>query len=223
MNHGADDMTTTVLLADDHPLYREGLALALSVLPDVEVVAEAGDGQTAVALAGDLAPDVVMMDLNMPGMSGIEATRRICAARPATAVLVLTMLDGDDTIFAAMRAGARGYLLKGADRAEIGRALTTVAGGDVVFSATIASRVLAWFAAAGSTPPVPFPELTTREREILDLVAQGLTNAAIAATLVVSPKTVRNHVSNVFTKLQVADRAEAVARARDAGLGQPPS
>ncbi|MCK9927962.1 response regulator transcription factor [Frankia sp. Mgl5] len=192
----------------------------MSVLPDVDVVGEAADGQSAVALARDLAPDVVIMDLNMPGMSGIEATRQLATACPTAAVLVLTMLEGDDAIFAAMRAGARGYLLKGADRAEISRALTTVASGDVVFSAGIATRVLAFFAAGGSSL-APFPELTAREREILDLVAQGLTNAAIASRLFVSPKTVRNHVSNVFTKLQVADRAEAVARARDAGLGRP--
>ena len=212
----------TVLVVDDHPLYREGLVTALSMLDGVDVVAEAGDGALAVELALGLAPDVVVMDLNMPGLGGIEATRRITAQLPGTAVLVLTMLEGDDALFAAMRAGARGYLLKGADRQEIARALETVANGEVVFSATLASRVLAWFARGGAGAASPFPELTEREREILDLVARGLTNAAIARRLVVSDKTVRNHVSNVFGKLHVADRAEAVARARDAGMGAGP-
>jgi DNA-binding NarL/FixJ family response regulator len=211
-----------VLVVDDHPLYREGLVTALSMLDSVDVVAEAEDGLQAVELALDLAPDVVVMDLNLPGLGGIEATRRITAQLPGTAVLVLTMLEGDDALFAAMRAGARGYLLKGADRQEIARALETVANGEVVFSATLASRVLAWFARGGAGTATPFPELTDREREILDLVARGLTNAAIARRLVVSDKTVRNHVSNVFGKLHVADRAEAVARARDAGMGAGP-
>ncbi len=209
-----------VLVVDDHPLYREGLVTAMSAMPGVTVAGEAADGETAVRLAAELLPDVVVMDLHMPGLNGIEATRRITADRPGTAVLVLTMLDGDDSVFAAMRAGARGYLLKGADRAEIARALTGVAHGEVVFSAGIASRVLAFFAAG---PPraalTPFPELTDREREVLDLVARGLTNAEIARRLVLSGKTVRNHVSNVFAKLRVAGRAEAVAQARDAGLG----
>jgi DNA-binding NarL/FixJ family response regulator len=209
-----------VLLADDHPLYREGLALALSTMPDIEVVGAAADGGSAVALAAELAPDVVLMDLNMPVLDGIEATRRIVAAPAPPAVLVLTMLEGDDSVFAAMRAGARGYLLKGADRAELARALDTVSRGEVVFSPAIASRVLAFFAAGAPRSGLePFPELTEREREVLDLVARGLTNRAIAERLVVSDKTVRNHVSNVFAKLNVADRAAAVARARDAGLG----
>jgi DNA-binding NarL/FixJ family response regulator len=212
-----------VLVVDDHPLYREGLVTALSMVDGVEVVGEAGDGAEAVELARRLAPDVVVMDLNLPGVGGIEATRRITAELPGTAVLVLTMLEGDDALFAAMRAGARGYLLKGADRQEIARALATVANGEVVFSATLAARVLAWFGRGGGrAAAAPFPELTEREREVLDLVARGLTNAAIARRLVVSDKTVRNHVSNVFGKLHVADRAEAVARARDAGLGGAP-
>jgi DNA-binding NarL/FixJ family response regulator len=211
-----------VLVVDDHPLYREGLVTALSTMPDVEVVGEAGDGAQAVEQASALEPDIVVMDLNLPVLGGIEATRRITAERPDTAVLVLSMLDGDDALFAAMRAGARGYLLKGADRSEIARALQTVGNGEVVFSAGLASRVLAWFSRGGQASPAPFPELTEREREILDLVARGLTNAAIAHRLVVSDKTVRNHVSNVFAKLHVADRAQAVARARDAGLGAGP-
>ena len=214
-------MALRVIVVDDHPLYREGLVTAISAMPGVEVVAQAGDGEEAVALTTDLVPDVVIMDLHMPGLNGIDATRRITAAEPSVAVLVLTMLEGDDSVFAAVRAGARGYLLKGADRAEIARALQAVGHGEVVFSSGIASRVLAFFAAGGASAAAlnPFPGLTDREREILDLVARGLTNAEIARRLVVSDKTVRNHVSNVFAKLQVAGRAEAVARARDAGLG----
>jgi DNA-binding NarL/FixJ family response regulator len=214
-------MTVRVLVVDDHPLYREGLVTAMSAMPGVAVVGEAGDGREAVRVAAELEPDVVVMDLHMPVLNGVDATRQVLAHRPDTAVLVRTMLDGDDAVFAAMRAGARGYLLKGADRAEIARGLQAVASGEVVFSAAIASRVLAWFAGGGRQVSA-FPELTEREREVLDLVARGLTNAAIAARLVVSEKTVRNHVSNVFAKLHVADRAEAVARARDAGLGHSP-
>ena len=212
-------MSVRVLVVDDHPLYREGLITALASLPGVEVVGEAGDGAAAVERAVELAPDVVVMDLNLPGLNGIEATRAIVARAPATAVLVLTMLEGEEPVFAAMRAGARGYLLKGADRREIARALETVAHGEVIFSADVAARVLAWFAGRTDRPPAPFPELTDREREVLDLVARGLTNPAIAQRLFLSEKTVRNHVSNVFAKLQVTDRSEAVARARDAGLG----
>jgi DNA-binding NarL/FixJ family response regulator len=215
-------MSLRVLVVDDHPLYRDGLVTAIAAMPDVEVVGDAGDGAAAVDMAKELEPDVVVMDLHMPELNGIDATRRIVADRPTTAVLVLTMLESDDSVFAAMRAGARGYLLKGADRAEIRRALEAVANGEVVFSAGIASRVLSFFAAGPSAPALtPFPTLTEREREILDLVARGLTNTAIAQRLVLSSKTVRNHVSNVFTKLQVAGRAEAVAQARDAGLGAP--
>ena len=212
-------MTIRVLVVDDHPLYREGLVTAITTMQGIEVVGTAADGVEAVREAARSGPDVVVMDLHMPGINGIEATRRVLADQPTVAVLVLTMLDGDDSVFAAMRAGARGYLLKGADREEIRQALDTVSRGGVVFSAGIATRVLGYFAGGGSAAAAPFPELTEREREILDLVARGLTNTEIAGRLVLSPKTVRNHVSNVFTKLQVATRAEAVAHARDAGLG----
>lgn len=213
-------MTVRVLVVDDHPLYREGLVTAIATMADKEVVGEAGDGREAVAMVTELRPDVVVMDLHMPELNGVLATREITAEHPGTAVLVLTMLENDESVFSAVRAGAKGYLLKGADRAEIARALDAVAHGEVVFSSGIAGRVLSYFASGSSGPEVtPFPELTEREREVLDLVARGLTNAAIARQLVVSDKTVRNHVSNVFAKLHVAGRAEAVARARDAGLG----
>jgi DNA-binding NarL/FixJ family response regulator len=213
------DATIRVLVVDDHPLYREGLVGAIDTMPGKQVVGEAGDGAEAVRRTAELAPDVVVMDLHMPELNGVDATRAITASHPDVAVLVLTMLEGDDSVFAAVRAGAKGYLLKGADRAEIGRALDAVAHGEVVFSSSIAQRVLAFFAGGRTAAATPFPELTDREREVLDLVARGLTNAEIARRLVVSDKTVRNHVSNVFAKLHVAGRAEAVARARDAGLG----
>ena len=212
-----------VLVVDDHPLYREGLVGAIATMPGKVVAGEAGDGAEAVRLAGELEPDVVVMDLHMPELNGVDATRAITVSQPGVAVLVLTMLEGDDSVFAAVRAGAKGYLLKGADRGEIARALDAVAHGEVMFSSSIAQRVLAFFAGgrAGASAE-PFPELTEREREVLDLVARGLTNAEIARRLFVSDKTVRNHVSNVFAKLHVAGRAEAVARARDAGLGAGP-
>jgi DNA-binding NarL/FixJ family response regulator len=215
-------MTVRVLLVDDHPLYREGLHTALTAAPGIEVVGEAADGALAVAAVPACAPDVVLMDLHMPVLSGVDATRAITAEHPEVAVLVLTMLDGDDAVFAAMRAGARGYLLKGAGRDEITAGIAAVARGEVVFSAGIASRVLAFFSGRPDAGAQPFGTLTDREREVLDLVARGLTNPAIARRLVVSEKTVRNHVSNVFAKLHVTGRAEAVARARDAGLGEGP-
>jgi DNA-binding NarL/FixJ family response regulator len=211
---------TRVVVADDHPTFRRGLAALLGSLDDVELVGEAADGDAAVALVAQTLPDVVVMDLNMPGVNGIDATRRIVAAHPSVAVLVLTMLDEDESVFAAMRAGARGYVVKGADTADVLRALESVARGDAVFGPAVASRVLSYLTRPLSArDPVLFPELTDREREILELLARGKTNSEIARTLVVSPKTVRNHVSNVFTKLQVRDRGDAIARARDAGLG----
>jgi DNA-binding NarL/FixJ family response regulator len=210
-----------VLVADDHPIVRDGLRLLLGSLPDVEVVGEAASGTEAVVAAASLQPDVVVMDLHMPELNGIEATRRLVQAQPSVAVLVLTMFDDDDSVFAAMRAGARGYLLKDADQAEIVRAVRAVASGEAIFGPAIATRVLGYFAAAKPAYVIPaFPELTERERQVLELIAQGQSNAEITRRLVVSPKTVRNHISNIFAKLQVADRAQAIVRAREAGLGQ---
>lgn len=210
-----------VLIADDHPTFRRGLRSLLESTPEVEVVAEAADGEAVVQAAAEYVPDVVVMDLNMPGVNGIEATRRITATVPSVAVLVLSMLDDDEPVFAAMRAGARGYVVKGADTADVLRALESVARGDAVFGPAIAARVLSYLTRPlAARDPVLFPELSGREREMLKLIARGLSNSEIARILVISPKTVRNHVSNVFTKLQVSDRAEAILRARRAGLGE---
>lgn len=212
-----------VLIADDHPVFRYGLRALLSAESTTEVVGEATTGEEVIQLAVSLQPDVILMDLNMPGMNGIEATQHILSAAPNIAVLVLTMFDDDDSVFAAMRAGARGYLLKGTEGEETVRAIGVVSGGEAIFSPTIARRLMGYFGAPrrGQQPgPVQlFPELTEREREVLTLIAQGYANPAIAEKLVLSPKTVRNHVSNIFSKLQVAGRAEAIIRARDAGLG----
>lgn len=207
-----------VLLADDHPLYRSGLRQLLDGAQS-EVVGEVEDGLTAVEQARELQPDVVVMDLNMPGLGGVEATRQITADSPHVAVLVLTMHDDDESVFAAMRAGARGYLLKGSDAAEITRAVAAVAAGEAIFGPSVARRVVEWFSSPRPSAPA-FPELTDREREVLDLIAAGRSNTDIARALVLSPKTVRNHVSNVFSKLHVADRAEAIIRGREAGLGR---
>jgi DNA-binding NarL/FixJ family response regulator len=207
-----------VLVADDHPMFRFGLKALLGAAPDLQVAGEAADGETAVAQAASLQPDVVVMDLNMPGLNGLEATRRILQTSPHIAVLIVTMFD-DDSVFAAMQAGARGYLLKGAEPEAMLRAIRTVAGGEAIFSPSVARRVMDFFAhRQPDLPPQIFPELTERERELLALLAQGLTNAAIAERLSLSPKTVRNHVSNIFSKLQVVDRAQAIIRAREAGL-----
>ena len=205
-----------VVVADDHPVFREGLAAVLGGLPDVEVVGSAADGVEAVELARSLEPDVVVMDLHMPNRNGIDATRDIVSAGLPSAVLVLTMLEDEESLVAALRAGALGYVVKGAERDDIARALDAVARGQAFLGAEVAGRALARL--SGDAPSVPFGELTDREREILSLVARGLTNGAIADRLVLSPKTVRNHVSNVMTKIGAPDRAAAVAMARDAGL-----
>lgn len=208
-----------VLIADDHPLFRDGLTALLDDGPDTVLAGTATTGSEAVDLARETQPDVVVMDVQMPGLNGIEATRRIVADSPHIAVLVLTMFDDDESIFSALRAGARGYLLKGADREQIHCALRAAASGEIIFGAHLAARMLGYFTANSAPPPV-FPQLTHRERQVLELVAQGRANAVIAARLGLSHKTIRNHVSNILTKLQVADRAQAIVQARDAGLGQ---
>lgn len=209
-----------VLIADDHPVFRFGLRALLASEPDIEVVGEATTGDEVIELAAAVQPDVILMDLNMPGPNGIEATQRILQKHPPIGILVVTMFD-DDSVFAAMRAGARGYILKGAEGEETLRAIHAVARGEAIFSPTIARRLMQHFAAPGrSSSPDPFPELTEREHEVLALVAQGYTNTTIAERLYMSPKTVRNYVSSIFSKLQVSDRTQAAIRAREAGLGQ---
>ena len=214
------DAVIRVVLADDHPVVRGGLRALLESLPAYEVVGEAVDGEAAVREVQLTHPDVVLMDVQMPGVDGLEATRRIRAAVPDVAVLVLTMFDDDDTVFAAMKAGAQGYLLKGAEQADIDRAIRAVVAGEAIFGPGVASRVLQHFADPPAANDVPFPQLTDREREVLDLVAAGRRNAAIAEELFLSPKTVANHISSIFAKLAVADRSAAIVRARDEGLGR---
>ena len=209
-----------VLIADDHPIFRDGMRALLDSVPDTEVVGEAATGDEAIAMTAELQPDVVLMDLQMPGIGGIEATRQILHASPHVRVLVVTMFEDDYSIFTAMRAGARGYVVKGAKPEDMLRAVRSVGSGDAIFSPAIAVRLIDFFSAPKpSVPQQTFPELSEREREILDLIAQGASNSEIAERLVLSPKTVRNHVSNIFSKLQVADRAHAIIRGRDAGLG----
>ncbi|WP_366521518.1 response regulator transcription factor [Micropruina sp.] len=214
----------TVLIADDHPIYRDGLASLLEPLPDIEVVGRAADGIEAVEQARESRPDVVIMDLQMPRLNGIEATRQVLAELPETGVLVITMGEDESTVFSAITAGARGYLLKGADADELVQAIRTVHGGGVVFGASLAQRIARVFAAGPATaaPPAVFPELTEREREILDLVATGLPNGEIATQLYLSPKTVRNNVSAILMKLRARDRSAAIVAAREAGLGRRP-
>ncbi len=210
-----------VLLAEDSADFRQGICYLIQSVDDLEVVGEATTGLEAIKLANELQPDVILMDLQMPGTNGIEATRQIIHASPHISILMLTMFEDDDSVFAALRAGARGYLLKGALKAEIVRAIHNVASGEAVFGPAIARRLMEYF----STPkPIAasqaFPELSDREREILNLIAEHQTNVEIAEQLSLAPKTVRNHVSNIFAKLQVADRAQAIIRAREAGLGR---
>ncbi|GGQ82271.1 response regulator [Couchioplanes azureus] len=209
-----------VLLVDDHPVWREGLAVLLASVPSVEVVGTAADGAAAVAAAAREQPDVVLMDIQMPVMNGAEATREVTAQSPHIAVVALTMLEDDETLFNALRAGAIGYLLKGATQADILRAITSAANGEAHFGPAIARRITRYFAAQPtSASSLAFPQLTQRENEVLKLIADGLTNAQITARLTLAHQTVRNHVHNIFAKLHVADRAEAMTRAREAGLG----
>ena len=209
-----------VLIADDHPVFRDGLRSLLESVPETEMVGEAATGQDVVESAESIQPDVVLMDIQMPGINGIEATRQILSASPHTSILILTMFEDDDLVFAAMRAGARGYLLQGADQTEIVRALQAVSSGEAIFGPAIATRMMRYFATRQpSTPAEVLPELTDREREILTLIGQGVNNPDIALRLVLSPKTVRNHVSNIFSNLHVADRVHAAIRAIYARLG----
>src|SRR5579859_1169231 len=213
------DEPIRILIADDHPIFRYGMRTLLTAMPDFTVVGEAVTGEEAIQLTGALLPDLVLMDINMPGINGIEATARIRERHPHTAILIVTMLD-DDSVFAAMRAGARGYLLKGAEPAETLRAIRAVASGEAIFSPGIAERVMHYFAHPVVSPAQggPLAQLSERECEVLTLIAQGLTNTAIAEHLVLSPKTVRNYISEIYSKLQVTDRIQAVLLARESGL-----
>ena len=210
-----------ILVPDDHTLFREGFIALLQGAVETAVVGQARTGAEAVKQAQQTVPDVILMDIMMPEMNGIEATRAILAEQSHIGIIMLTMLEDDDSLFAAMCAGARGYILKGADKAEVLRTVQAVAQGEALFSAGIASRLTTFFqrGSGGDTTVTPFPELTDRERELLTLIAQGKNNSEIASQLHISSKTVSNHISNIFNKLQVADRAQAIVKARDAGLG----
>jgi DNA-binding NarL/FixJ family response regulator len=209
-----------ILVVDDHDEFREGLEAMLRSADGVEVVGTAADGARAVDLALGLQPDVVLMDLQMPRLNGVEATGRIVASSPHISVVVLSMMDDEDSVFAAVRAGARGYLLKGARRAEILRAIEAAGSGEVIFGPGIADRMMSYFRGLRARPAAEiFPDLTERERVVLGLIADGRDNGEIARELGLSVKTVRNHASNIFAKLQVAHRAQAIVRAREAGLG----
>ncbi|QIN80740.1 response regulator [Rubrobacter marinus] len=212
-----------VLIADDHALFRYGLRAMLASEEGFEVAGEAATGEEAVRLAAELQPDIVLMDVQMPGINGIEATRRIARDHPRVGVVVVTMFEEDDSVFAAMRAGARGYVLKGADADEVIKVMRAVAGGEAHFGPDIARRLMGFFSAPEAAPSQTFPQLTDREREVLDLLARGMSNGEIARHLYLSQKTVRNHLSNIFPKLRVADRAQAIILARDAGLGGAPT
>jgi DNA-binding NarL/FixJ family response regulator len=212
-------MVATVLIADDHPVFRGGLRALLASTDGIEVVGDAACGDEAVTLAAELRPDVVVMDLHMPGMNGVEATRELAVRAPDVRVLILTMFEDDESVFAAMRAGASGYLLKDAEQDDVVRSIVAVARGDAVFGPAVAERMRAVFASE-RRPVAPFPQLTPREAEVLDLLAAGHDNAAIARRLGITSKTVRNSVSNIFLKLHVADRPQAIIRARNAGMGR---
>ncbi len=214
-----------LLIVDDHALFRDGLCAILATAPDVEVVGEAANGQEALQKVKALSPDVVLMDIQMPDMTGLEATRRTLETNPEVGIIMITMLEDDDSLFAAMRAGARGYVLKGADKAEMLRSIRAVAQGEAIFGPAIASRLTGFFrqvdvALQEHDNATAFPELTDREREILELIASGRNNQEIAATLHITIKTVSNHISSIYNKLQVADRAQAIILAREAGMGR---
>ena len=212
-----------LMIADDHKLFREGLKALFAVTDDIEIVAEAEDGDSALKKCTELQPDVILMDINMPGLNGIHATQQVVEKFPQIGIIMLTMLEDDASVFNAMSAGARGYLLKGADPQEVLSVIRAVAEGQALFGPAIAMRLMNYFKELSlrqSYPQLhtPFPELTERELEVLRLISQGLNNQEIAQKLVLSPKTVRNHITNIFSKLQVADRAQAIVRAREAGV-----
>lgn len=214
-----------IVVVDDHRLFRDGLAALLDGAPDIAVVGHAETGLGAIARVEELSPDVVLMDIMMPDLNGIEATRRIRTDHPEVEIVMLTMLEDDDSLFAAMCAGAHGYILKGSDKADVLRTVRAVAAGEALFGPAIARRLTTFFQyAEGKGLSVsPFPELTDREREVLDLIAAGLGNTEIASRLYISNKTVSNHISNIFAKLHLADRAHAIVAAREVGLGRRPS
>lgn len=208
-----------VLIADDHPLFRHGIRSVLMTNPGFEVVGEATTGEEVIQLAEDLQPDVIVMDIQMPGVNGIAATRQIAHSSPHIRILIVTMFEDSASVFSAIRAGARGYTLKDSEKDDILTAIRAVGRGDAIFGPAIASRLIDYFATLRPSASVPLPALSEREREILGLIAQGKSNAEIASALVLSPGTVRNYVSNVFGKLQVVDRAQAIVKAREAGFG----
>lgn len=211
-----------ILVVDDHQLFRDGLTALLNAAPLTTVIGEAGTGSEAIVLAEAFIPDMILMDIQMPDMNGIEATRRILADHPSIYILMLTMLEDDDSLFAALRAGARGYILKGADKAEVLRTVSAAADGEVLFGPAVAGRITGFFQRSGQTTRsvFPFPDLTEREREVLTLIARGLNNQEISQRLQISSKTTSNHISNIFNKLQVADRSQAIIKARQAGMGE---
>ncbi len=214
-----------LLVVDDHTLFREGLSALLSAIDDMELVGEATTGEESQLLAESLQPDVILMDINMPGINGVEATRKILRANPVIGIIMVTMLEDDASIFSAMRAGARGYVLKGAQHQELLQTIRAVAGGQALFGPAIATRIIDFFDKQGTNikktlPADAFPDLTPRELEVLDLIAHGVNNAQIAEKLVISDKTVRNHITSIFSKLQVADRTAAIIEARNAGFGK---
>jgi DNA-binding NarL/FixJ family response regulator len=217
-----DERTATIgiVVVDDHPVFRMGMVALLSSIAGLTVLGEAATADQAVAAVRSCRPDVVVMDLHLGEGSGIDATRRILAEQPDVGVLAVTMMDDDDSVFAAMRAGARGYLLKGASPDDIERAIHAVARGEILLGPQIAARAIGFLTGSRAADTLAFPQLTVREREVLDLVARGLDNTSISRRLALSPKTIRNHLSSVFTKLQVADRSQAIVRAREAGLGR---